>query len=76
MLLNSDIIIFEQLYPSSLPQIQIFLGEIILQLTMIYEHLTFDITEIVLPDLESKHYRYQLQIMCRIVYLVFNFFKA
>ncbi|KAM2369331.1 hypothetical protein EV2_047795 [Malus domestica] len=70
VILNSAVIITEQLYPSPLPKIEIWLSEDILKALMISEDLTLFLIKIVPPDFQSKHDRCQLEIMSRIVPLM------
>jgi hypothetical protein len=56
MVVDSDVIILNQLQPSSLPQVQIHLGEDILETFVVTVYFTTIIDEIVPPYLKSIHY--------------------
>jgi hypothetical protein len=56
MVVDSDVIILNQLQPSSLPQVQIRLGEDILETFVVTVYFTTIIDEIVPPYLKSMHY--------------------
>src|ERR1044072_5471134 len=70
MILQGKLIIFQEFHPSSLPHVQILLIEQILQTFTITENCERTSIQIVPPNLESIHYRSQLQVMSGIVLLV------
>lgn len=55
---------------TSLPQIQILLSKHMLQIMMVSKYLTLNTIEVMPPDIKSKHYRCQLQIMHLIIPLM------
>jgi hypothetical protein len=56
MVVDSKVIILNQLQPSSLPQVQICLSEDVLEAFMVTIYFTSMIDEIVHPYLKSMHY--------------------
>ncbi|KAM1787818.1 hypothetical protein ACFX11_038181 [Malus domestica] len=70
VILNGAVIITEQLYPSPLLEIKIWLSEDILKALMISEDLTLFPIKIVPSNFQSKDDCYQLEIMSRIVPLM------
>src|SRR5688572_3785989 len=70
MIKNTHIIIFQQLQPPSLSQIQISLSKHILQTFVVDEYINTNTIQVMPPNLQSINNSGSLQIMCRIVLLV------
>ena len=56
MVLNVEVIVFRKLEPSSLPEIQLFLREDVLQTLMVCEDVAGDSVEVVAPNLQCVDY--------------------
>ncbi|OWK25898.1 hypothetical protein AJ87_48840 [Rhizobium yanglingense] len=70
MIFNIQFIILHEFQPPSLTQIQIFLRKYILQTLVVRKYLTRLTIKIMTPYFQSKYYRGQLQIMRRIILLI------
>ena len=70
VIVNYTIIIFYQLQPSPLPQIQFFLVHQIFQTLMISVDGTFFSKQVMPPNFQCKHHRRQLLIMRGIILLM------
>ena len=69
MIMHTLIIILNELKPSPLVKIQLFLGEHILKALIIGEHIYMNNIQLVSPYLEFKHHCCKLEIMSWIVLL-------
>jgi hypothetical protein len=67
MIVNLKIIVIDQLQPSSLPHVQISLGENVLQSLVINEDMSHIPKEIMPPDTQGMNHNDQLKIMSGIV---------
>src|SRR6185312_8837027 len=68
--MDFQIIIFDQFQPSPLSQVQVRLGEDILQTFMVGEDFALISNQIMPPDLKCVHYGCKLQIMSRVILLM------
>ena len=70
VILDSAIIITDQLHPSSLLEIKLFLSEHILGALIVNEDLILFSIKMVPLNFQSENNSYQLEIMSRIVHLM------
>ena len=70
MIVQSHIIILDEIQPSPLPEIQLLLRENVLQTLVIRVHLTMISDEKMSPCLQCMHYDCLLQIMGSIIQLM------
>src|SRR6185312_10730169 len=70
VVMNFQIIIFDQFQPSSLSQVKVWLGEDILQTFMVGKDFTLISNQIMPPNLKCVHYGCEFQIMGRVVLLM------
>jgi hypothetical protein len=63
MVVNTEIIVLDQLQPMTFPQVQIILGEDIFQTLVICVDFTMITKDVMSPDLQSMNNRCQLYIM-------------
>jgi hypothetical protein len=66
-----QIIILDQFKPSAFSQIKVLLSDDVLQALMISVDLALGSHDVMPPNLQSMNHNYQLEIMCRIVLLMF-----
>ena len=71
MIMHTHIIIHKELKPSPLAKIQFFLGEHILKVLMIGEHIYMNTIQVVSPYLECKNHCCKLEVMSWIVHLIY-----
>ena len=71
VIMNGQIIIFNQFEPPTLPQIQLFLSENVLETLMIDVNVTRLTIKIMPPQFQGKHNSGQLEVMGRIIPLMF-----
>jgi hypothetical protein len=67
VMMKLDIVVLDQLQPSSLTHVQISLSENVLQALVVGEDMNHIPKEIVTPCLQSKNNNNQFKIMCGIV---------
>ena len=67
MIANLIFVIIEHLYPSSLPHVQFFLIEDLLEAFVICEHCAFCTKKVMTLDIQSKNRCYQFKVMYGIV---------
>ena len=70
MIMHTHIIILKELKSSPLAKIQLFLGEHILKVLMIGEHIYMNTIQVVSPYLECKNHCCKLEVMSWIVLLM------
>ena len=70
VIIYPEVVVLNQLEPSSLSKVQIGLSEYILETLVVGKYLALLSNQIVSPDLQSVHHRGQFQIMSRIVSFV------
>ena len=70
MIMHNHIIILKELKQSPLAKIQLFLGEHILKVFMVSEHIYMNSIQVVSPDLEFKYYFCKLEVIIWIVLLI------
>ena len=69
MVMLTHIIIIKKLKPSPLAKIQIFLGEHILKILMVTEHIYMKTIQVVSLYIECKHHYFKIEVMSWIVLL-------
>ena len=70
MVMHTHIVILNKIKPSSLTEIQVFLGEYILKAIMVSEPIYMNTIQVVSADLEWKYHCCKLEVMSWIVLLV------
>ena len=70
VVVQTKIIVFQELHPLYLSHVQLLMVEKILQALMVGKHLKLHAIEVMSPYFQGKHYNHQLKVVGWIVYLM------
>ena len=70
MIVNLQVVVLDQFKPSTLPHVQIFLSEEVLQVLVVGVDITLVPNQVVSPNLQGMHNGFLLKIMGRVTLFV------